>query len=151
MDGLPQSHTAPARALVQVAVGILMYPDGRFLMTSRPKGKVYEGYWEFPGGKLESGESVELALRRELQEELGLNIEAVIPWRSLEVDYPHARVNLNFCKVTRWQGVLQMREQQDFAWQRLPVSVAPVLPGSIPVLQWLEEEARLVGQTPVTP
>jgi 8-oxo-dGTP diphosphatase len=139
-------NNRPPRQLVQVAVGVLLHPhDGRFLMTSRPKGKVYEGYWEFPGGKLEVGESVEQALRRELQEELGVLIEAVHPWRSLEVDYPHARVNLNFCKVTAWQGELQMREFQDHAWQSLPVSVSPVLPGSVPVLAWLQEESRLVG------
>jgi 8-oxo-dGTP diphosphatase len=60
-----------ARAAVEVAVGVLIRPDGR-LLTSRPPGKVYAGYWEFPGGKLEPGESVEQALRRELHEELGV-------------------------------------------------------------------------------
>ena len=52
------------RAIVEVAVGVLMQADGKFLLTSRPEGKVYAGYWEFPGGKLETGESVEQALRR---------------------------------------------------------------------------------------
>ncbi len=124
------------RKVVEVAVGILIRPDGRFLLTSRPPGKVYEGHWEFPGGKLEAGETVEQALRRELLEEIGVRIDTVHPWRVETVDYPHALVNLNFCKVFDWTGELQMREGQSFAWERLPVSVQPILPGTVPVLAW---------------
>jgi 8-oxo-dGTP pyrophosphatase MutT (NUDIX family) len=62
------------REPVDVAVGVLIDADGRFLLTSRPEGKVYAGHWEFPGGKLEPGETVEQALRRELHEELGITI-----------------------------------------------------------------------------
>jgi len=119
---------------------VLLRPDGEFLLTSRPSGKVYEGYWEFPGGKLEAGESVEQALRRELEEEIGITIGAVHAWRTELVDYPHALVRLNFCKVFEWSGVLQMREGQSFAWQSLPVQVYPVLPGTVPVLAWFAEE-----------
>ena len=77
-----------ARAAVEVAVGILIRPDGRFLLTSRPPGKVYAGYWEFPGGKLEPGESVEQALARELHEELGVTLDpaAITRWREQLVD-----------------------------------------------------------------
>lgn len=136
-----------ARAAVEVAVGILIRPDGRFLLTSRPPGKVYAGYWEFPGGKLEPGESVEQALARELHEELGLTVDPadVRRWREQLVDYPHALVRLHFCRVTAWQGELQMREGQSASWQRLPVQVAPVLAGTLPVLQWLAEEAAGAG------
>ena len=130
----------PERKVVEVAVGVLIQPDGQFLLTSRPPGKVYEGYWEFPGGKLEAGESVEQALRRELQEEIGITIGAVHPWKVEMVDYPHALVRLNFCKVFDWQGELQMHEGQQFAWQCLPVQVAPVLPGTVPVLAWFAQE-----------
>ena len=63
-----------ARAPVDVAVGILVRPDGRLLLASRPEGKPYSGYWEFPGGKLEPGETVAHALKRELHEELGIDI-----------------------------------------------------------------------------
>ena len=98
---LPRQGAAEggARPVVEVAVGILLQPDGRFLLTSRPPGKVYAGYWEFPGGKLEPGESVEQALARELHEELGLTIEPVgiTRWREQLVDYPHALVRLHFC------------------------------------------------------
>ncbi len=137
------------RAVVDVAVGILIAADGRFLLTSRPAGKVYAGFWEFPGGKLESGETVAQALARELAEELGiaLNPADVQLWKQQMVDYPHALVRLNFCKVTVWQGELHMREQQQAAWQSLPVSVSPVLPGTVPVLAWLAQEQGFSGAT----
>lgn len=135
------------RAVVDVAVGVLIRPDGDFLLTSRPAGKVYEGYWEFPGGKLEAGETVEQALQRELHEELGISIGPAALWKVELVDYPHALVRLSFCKVFSWSGDLQMREAQSFAWQRLPVQVMPVLPGTVPVLQWLAEEWGFQGAT----
>ena len=135
------------RKIVDVAVGVLIRPNGDFLLTTRPPGKVYEGYWEFPGGKLEAGETVEQALRRELQEEIGITIAAVYPWRVELVDYPHALVRLNFCKVLAWTGELQMHEGQTFAWQSLPVQVTPVLPGTLPVLEWFTRERQFSGAT----
>lgn len=140
VDGGP-APGAPARSVTEVAVGILIDPGGAFLLTSRPPGKLYAGYWEFPGGKLEPGETVEQALRRELQEEIGVTIGAAPVWRTQLVDYPHALVRLNFCRVRDWQGALQMREGQQYRWEHLPVSCTPVLPGTVPVLQWLAEAA----------
>lgn len=134
------------RAVVDVAVGVLLQGE-EFLLTSRPEGKVYAGCWEFPGGKLEAGESVEQALRRELQEELGITIGAAQIWKTQMVDYPHALVRLHFCKVWDWQGELQMREAQSHAWQSLPVAVTPVLPGTIPVLTWLAQERQFTDAT----
>ena len=138
---------AERRQPVDVAVGVLIRPDGGFLLTSRPPGKAYCGFWEFPGGKLEVGETVQAALRRELHEELGISIEAAELWRVALVDYPHALVRLSFCKVFRWTGDLQMREGQSFAWQTLPVRVKPILPGTVPVLGWLAVEQSLDGAT----
>jgi 8-oxo-dGTP diphosphatase len=135
------------RVEVAVAVGVLIAPDGSFLLTSRPEGKVYAGYWEFPGGKVEPGETVEQALRRELMEEIGIAIGEVHPWRTAVVDYPHALVRLNFCKVHHWTGELHMHEGQSFAWQRLPVQVRPVLPGTVPVLDWFAQEQGFSGPT----
>jgi 8-oxo-dGTP diphosphatase len=146
-DGERPREGGADRKVVDVAVGVLIRIDGDFLLTSRPPGKVYEGYWEFPGGKLEPGESVEAALRRELQEEIGVTIGAVHPWKVEMVDYPHALVRLNFCKVFEWTGELQMHEGQSFAWQSLPVSVQPVLPGTVPVLAWFAEERGFAGAT----
>jgi 8-oxo-dGTP diphosphatase len=135
------------RKPVEVAVGVLVREDGAFLLTSRPAGKPYAGYWEFPGGKLEAGETVAQALARELHEELGIDIENCTPWKSEQMDYPHALVNLHFCKVTAWKGELVMREAQLMAWQQLPVQVKPVLPGTLPVLRWFAEERSFVGET----
>ena len=135
------------RTPVDVAVGVLIDAQGRFLLTSRPAGKVYAGHWEFPGGKLEAGETVEQALRRELHEELGIDIAAVQAWKIELMDYPHARVRLHFCKVFEWAGSFEMREQQSMAWQTLPVTVAPVLPGTVPVLRWFAQERGFEGAT----
>jgi 8-oxo-dGTP diphosphatase len=135
------------RTPVDVAVGVLIDAQGRFLLTSRPAGKVYAGYWEFPGGKLEPGESVVRALRRELHEELGITMGAATPWQVELMDYPHARVRLHFCKVTQWQGEFQMREGQSMAWETLPVRSRPVLPGTIPVLRWFAAERGHQGPT----
>jgi 8-oxo-dGTP diphosphatase len=143
---------ATERIPVDVAVGVLVERDsnggeGRFLLTSRPEGKVYAGYWEFPGGKLEAGETVHDALARELHEELGITIGASHPWQELVMDYPHARVRLHFRKVYDWQGAFEMREGQAMAWETLPVRSAPVLPGTIPVLQWFAAERGHAGAT----
>lgn len=144
------------RTPVDVAVGVLIERDaagteGRFLLTSRPPGKVYEGYWEFPGGKLEAGETVEQALRRELQEELGITIGSVLPWKVEMHDYPHALVRLHFCKVYDWDGEFEMREAQAMSWQQLPVRVHPVLPGTLPVLAWFAQERGFAGDTVAQP
>ena len=146
-DGDRPREGGTERPMVEVAVGVLLRDDGRFLLTSRPPGKVYAGYWEFPGGKVEAGESVEAALRRELEEEIGIRIGSAHPWRVEVVDYPHALVRLNFCKVFAWTGELQMHEGQDFSWESLPVQVRPVLPGTVPVLQWFAQERAHPGPT----
>jgi 8-oxo-dGTP diphosphatase len=135
------------RVPVDVAVGVLIDGQGNFLLTTRPPGKVYAGHWEFPGGKVEPGESVEQALRRELHEELGITIGPARPWQVEVMDYPHARVRLHFCKVWQWQGELEMREGQTMAWQTLPVQVGPVLPGTVPVLRWFAAERGHAGPT----
>lgn len=135
------------RTAIDVAVAVIIRSDGCFLLTTRPAGKVYEGYWEFPGGKLEPGESVGQALQRELHEELGIDLGPAMPWKVELVDYPHALVKLHFCKVYSWTGELEMRESQSFSWQQLPVQVMPVLPGTIPVLQWLAHERSFKGST----
>ncbi len=133
--------------IVDVAVGVLIDKQERFLLTSRPAGKVYAGWWEFPGGKLEGGESVVAALARELHEELGIDVVDATPWHVTRMDYAHARVRLHFCKVLVWHGELQMREGQAMAWQTLPVTVAPVLPGTLPVLDWFAVEQGFTGPT----
>jgi 8-oxo-dGTP diphosphatase len=141
------STASSQRTPVDVAVGVLIDPNGRFLLTSRPDGKVYAGHWEFPGGKVEPGETIEQALRRELHEELGITIAGAQPWQVTLHDYPHALVRLHFCKVFDWSGDFEMREAQQMAWQELPVQVKPLLPGTLPVLGWLADEQRFAGAT----
>lgn len=136
--GRSAEATAGTRAPVDVAVGILIRADGRLLLASRPAGKPYAGYWEFPGGKLEPGETVAHALARELHEELGVDIGPVFPWLVRVFDYPHALVRLHFCRVFEWRGELHAKEQQGFGFFALDALPTPLLPATIPVLRGLE-------------
>lgn len=134
-----QPRSSGIRSPIDVAVGMLLRADGSFLLCTRPPGKAYAGYWEFPGGKVEAGEDVLMALGRELREEIGIQVEQAQAWKILLVDYPHALVRLHFCRVNAWSGELHMLEGQQSSWQNLPVTVTPVLPGTVPVLGWLQQ------------
>jgi 8-oxo-dGTP diphosphatase len=119
----------PDRPLTLVAVGILQRPDGQVLLAQRPAGKAYAGYWEFPGGKIEPGESAQDALVRELQEELGVHVTRATAWITQQHVYPHAFVELRFFRVTGWQGEVRPQEGQQVAWQIPGVyTVSPMLP-----------------------
>ena len=123
---------------VEVAVGILIASDGKVLMARRPSGKVYAGYWEFPGGKLEPGESAVDALYRELREELNIQVTTAYPWITREFTYPHATVRLNFFRVQRWSGELLQVEHDAVAWVDPDnVTLDPVLPANGPILRGL--------------
>jgi 8-oxo-dGTP diphosphatase len=127
-----------AGTVIDVAAAVLLRADGTFLLTQRPAGKVYGGYWEFPGGKLEPGEPPLGALARELHEELGLDIREAAPWITRVYTYPHGTVRLHFFRVRRWEGDPHGREGQAFAWQRVEaITVAPMLPANEPVLRAL--------------
>jgi 8-oxo-dGTP diphosphatase len=120
---------------VEVAAAVITRPDGSFLLGQRPAGKVYPGYWEFPGGKVERGEDALSALKRELHEELGIDIERAHPWLTRDYDYSHAAVRLRFFRVTRWSGTVHGRENQQFAWQEPgAIAVSPLLPANTPIL-----------------
>lgn len=124
---------------IEVAAAVILKDDGRFLLAQRPPGKPYAGYWEFPGGKVETGESAERALARELHEELGIDVEQAYPWITRDYDYEHAAVRLRFFRVVAWHGTLHGKEAQDFAWQSPQgVTVSPLLPANGPVLRALE-------------
>lgn len=123
---------------IDVAAAVLQRPDGSFLLAQRPEGKVYAGYWEFPGGKIETGESAPAALARELHEELGIEVKRAYPWLTRRYAYPHATVKLNFFRVTSWEGEPHGKENQQLAWQRPgEVDVAPLLPANGPILRAL--------------
>lgn len=130
----------PPRPRVEVAAAVLFDGHGRFLLAQRPLGKVYAGYWEFPGGKVEPGESSADAIRRELHEELGIEVGRVCPWLTRDFEYEHAAVRLRFFRIHDWQGEPQGREGQAFGWHevRQALSVTPVLPANGPILRALE-------------
>jgi len=121
--------------IVDVAAAVIERPDGSFLLAQRPPGKVYAGWWEFPGGKVEAGEPAEHALARELHEELGIDVQTAYPWITRVHVYEHATVMLHFFRVVEWSGDPRPRESQAFLWQRLDAPIAePMLPANAPVL-----------------
>ncbi len=121
---------------------MLQRPDGSFLLAQRPPDKIWAGYWEFPGGKIEAGETPYHALVRELHEELGIEVETAYPWLTRVFTYPHATVKLHFFRVTEWRGELHPHERQQFAWQPTlsqgQINVSPILPANAPILRALE-------------
>ena len=125
--------------LVEVVAAVLTRPNGEVMLAARPEGKIYAGYWEFPGGKVEAGESLEAALARELQEELGIEGIRATRWITKVFTYPHATVRLNFFRVWDWQGEPHPHEGQTFAWDN-PAhhSVEPLLPANFPILKALQ-------------
>ncbi len=131
----PSAESIP---IVEVVAAVILRPDGQFLLTQRPSGKVYAGYWEFPGGKVEPDESLLHALERELWEELGIHVVHAQPWITRIFTYAHATVRLHFFRVVEWQGEVLPREEQGLSWQwPHQVAVSPVLPANGPILQSL--------------
>ncbi|OFK83648.1 NTP pyrophosphohydrolase [Neisseria sp. HMSC061E12] len=141
--------TEDTRPLVQVVAGILLDKNGRYLLSSRPEGKPYAGYWEFAGGKVEAGESDFQALQREFEEELGIRILAATPWLTKVHSYEHAHVRLHFLWVEadQWTGEIQSREGQKWAWQKAgDFTVAPMLPANSALLRSLSIPRQLQGR-----
>jgi len=129
----------PQNRIVEVSAAVLQRDDASFLLAQRPAGKILAGYWEFPGGKIEPGETAYHALVRELREELGITVETAYPWLTRVFTYPHATVRLNFFRVTAWSGELHPHEGQEFSWQySAQVAVDPILPANAPILRALE-------------
>ncbi|HKU45377.1 MAG TPA: NUDIX domain-containing protein, partial [Burkholderiales bacterium] len=85
--------------MIHVAAAVIERPDGAFLLAQRPQGKVYAGWWEFPGGKIEADEPHPLALERELDEELGIRVQKAYPWVTRVHTYEHGTVMLHFFRV----------------------------------------------------
>ena len=129
--------------LVEVAAAVMLRAKGsEFLLAQRPPGKVYEDYWEFPGGKVEPGETIRDALVRELHEELGISVTACSPWLTRVFTYPHATVRLHFWRVTAWEGEIGITaplEHSAVDWQKCgkAASVGPILPANDPILKAL--------------
>jgi 8-oxo-dGTP diphosphatase len=134
-DAAAPAATAGGGRPVRVAAAVIERADGQVLLAQRPPGKAYEGYWEFPGGKLEPGESAEAALARELHEELGITVRDASPWLVQEFVYPHAHVELDFFRVRQWEGEFVGHDGQAFTWQDpSAIDVAPLLPANARVM-----------------
>ena len=133
MSSSPKTDTP-----IDVAVGILIQPNGDVLLGQRPAGKPYPGYWEFPGGKVENAESILAALKREFYEELGIDILSAEPWCCIEHVYPHAHVRLHFYISHDWRGEPKSLEGQAFTWQG-KLCVEPLLPATVPLIEWLDK------------
>jgi len=129
------------RPLTRVAVAIIErvhQGEHQVLFAQRPVGKAYAGYWEFPGGKIEPGETAAQALVRELHEELGIEAERCTPWITREHVYPHAHVRLHFFRVAGWRGEIRDIHHDALAWQHAGrVDVEPMLPANVAVLRGL--------------
>lgn len=130
--------------VVQVAVAIIQKQSGEYLLASRPNGKGWAGWWEFPGGKIEANETPEQALSRELQEELGIKPTRVKAWLQRRFDYPATHdaeaktVLLHFYFVWEWLGEPQALEGQSLVWQHPQQTiVSPILPANAPIMRTL--------------
>lgn len=135
--------------MIDVVCGVIWSCDGRYLLAQRPAGRIWAGWWEFPGGKVEPGEPPGTAMRRELQEELGILATRADPWLLKLFDYPHARVRLHFFHIREWSGEPTGREGQVLHWQYpgSACAVGPLLPANVSVLRAL----TLPPLVPVTP
>ncbi|MDQ8020202.1 MAG: Nudix family hydrolase [Moraxellaceae bacterium] len=132
---------------VEVAAAVITRPDGSFLLGQRAPGAIYEGYWEFPGGKVEPGETPRDAVVRELQEELGITVHAAWPWLMREHHYEHAHVRLHFFEIPHWSGDIADHVHSKLVWtQPGKLDVSPMLPANGPILKGLSLP-RLMGVT----
>lgn len=124
--------------VVDAAVAVILRSDGRVLLGQRPEGKAWAGWWEFPGGKIESGETAGCALKREVHEELGIEVTGFSPWITRTFAYPERTVRLHFFTVRQWRGEPHGRENQQLSWEwPATPAVGPLLPANAPVLEAL--------------
>jgi 8-oxo-dGTP diphosphatase len=132
------------RPVTEVAVGIVIRENNDYLLANRPVGKPYAGYWEFPGGKVESGETTHQALVRELEEELGIQVHQSLAFGVIEHDYPHAYVRLHLHVVREWSGDPNGLENQELKWQASRIladcTLNPLLPATISIIEMMQEK-----------
>lgn len=122
-----------------VSACVLIDSEGRFLMAQRPEDKSWSGWWEFPGGKIEEGESPKEAVIRELREELGVELdpESTYPWVTMSYEYPKTDVLLHFYRCFKWSGELRSLEKQAFEWFTQMPTDRDLLPASVEPIEWL--------------
>ena len=132
------------KKIVHVAAAVITRPDGSFLVGQRAADTFYPGYWEFPGGKVEAGETPRDALIRELHEELDMEVLEAWPWLTREHIYEHAHVNLHFFEVPAWRGEIHDRVHAALSWQQAAtMDVEPMLPANGPIIKALRLPRRM--------
>lgn len=125
--------------ITDVAAAVIFRDDGQYLLGQRGPGSFYPGYWEFPGGKVEAGETPRDAIVRELHEELGIEVVEATPWIVREHVYEHAHVRLHFFRITQWRGELRDHVHTALVWQRPAAPTAsPMLPANGPLFAALK-------------
>jgi 8-oxo-dGTP diphosphatase len=134
---------SPRPTTVDVAVNILQAPDGRVLVAERTAGQISAGFWEFPGGKIDPGETPPDAARRELAEEVGLEALTLRPWIRYEHAFRTRVVRLWFFRVDSWRGTPHGREGQRIAW------IDPAAPSVGPILPSLKRVLLALGLPPI--
>ncbi|HEU4624261.1 MAG TPA: 8-oxo-dGTP diphosphatase MutT [Steroidobacteraceae bacterium] len=115
-DSATAARGGVERAIVRVVAAALYDAQGRVLIAERPAGKHMAGRWEFPGGKIEAGETELAALARELHEELGIEVLAARPELTLHHDYPEQRVQISLWSVERYAGEPRGLDGQALKW-----------------------------------
>lgn len=129
------------REPLHVLVGLIGDASGRWLVNQRRPGSDLAGFWEFPGGKLKPGETPLAALRRELSEELGIEVLSARPWLAFVHDYPDKRVRLDVWRVLDYRGAVTAREAQRLDWVPADrLAALPLLPGDLPIVAALRAE-----------
>jgi 8-oxo-dGTP diphosphatase len=130
--------TSAARVTIEVAAGVLQRATGQALIAQRPASKHAGGEWEFPGGKLEPGESPRAGLERELREELGIQVLEAESLMAYSHRYPDLEVHLHVFRVTRWSGEPAGLEDQPLRWVAVEQLLqAGLLPADEPIVQAL--------------
>jgi 8-oxo-dGTP diphosphatase len=136
------------REPLHVLVGLIGDALGRWLVNRRRPGTDLAGFWEFPGGKRQAGETPFAALRRELDEELGIDVVAAEPWLELTHDYPDKKVLLDVWRVLDYRGEVSAREGQALDWVAAARLVAlPLLPADLPIVAALQRDEASVSKS----
>ena len=130
------------KRMLLVAAAALVDVDGRVLICQRPEGKQLAGLWEFPGGKVETGETPEACLIRELEEELGIRVShaCLAPFVFASHEYESFHLLMPLYLVRRWEGVVVNREHKAMAWVRpIDMDTYPMPPADGPLVAWLRD------------
>lgn len=137
----------PKMQQIKAVAAILIRSDTKILLAQRPKGKDFEGFWEFPGGKIEKGETEQIALSRELKEELDLDVDPALLsfFHTIETEYPGRHVTISFYLCRQWKGAVTPLENQECLWvtreEMNTVNILDINRKLFPLLHQLENDS----------